>query len=222
MMALDPKDVTIYKTKTYQEISAECRGAFAIAWPLVVQMYYRLTRVDRLKYRPAVSRIYSDHKDLFSRKQLVRHLPQDDPTVERRIRTKSPKSSIANLNHEQKISSAKLGEHFFGSLTVGKESETLEQIFTSHTKALDYAETKEDRKIFNELCYDQMREFTQRQRRLRVKEYEHHLTEMRLHEQDFEARRGFEEVGHRTLEKAIELQQMAIQNVYSKKRDNHP
>src|SRR5687768_16251699 len=86
-----------YKTMSYTDLSAECRGRFAISWVTVCQMYFRLTRVDGLRYRQAVKKIHLDHQDLFSRNQLVDHLPKDDVTVERRIKTKSRKSSHAKV-----------------------------------------------------------------------------------------------------------------------------
>ena len=59
-------------------------------------MYNRLTLIDGLSHSEAWMKIYQDHKDLpgFSRRNIYRYLPSDNPNFRKKIVPSRHKSSI--------------------------------------------------------------------------------------------------------------------------------
>ena len=97
---------------SYEQLSQEFQETYPTAvraFELVGLMYNRLTIVDKLSHKEAVSKIYNDHKHLqgFSRRNITRYLPSDNPKVPRRVRTSCPKNSITENDSLPKISATK-------------------------------------------------------------------------------------------------------------------
>lgn len=86
------------KEKSYSELSKEFRELYptvVYAFQLVPKMYNTLTLVDRFSHKAALKKIMDDHKDLpgFSKRNIGRYLPSDNPGIPRRIRPRRPNSS---------------------------------------------------------------------------------------------------------------------------------
>lgn len=97
-----------YRNRTYQELSEEFKKLYPIAvraFELIPQMYNRLTLVDKLTHREALSKMYFDHKDLpgFSSRNIQRYLPSDNPNKPTRVVTPRHKSSRTELNTDKKL-----------------------------------------------------------------------------------------------------------------------
>jgi hypothetical protein len=92
-----------YKDRRYEQLSEEFRQLFPTArraFELIPMMHDRLTLVDKLTHKAAISKIREDHKDLpgFSGRNIRRYLPTDSPNVPRRIRPPRPKTSNTEHN----------------------------------------------------------------------------------------------------------------------------
>jgi hypothetical protein len=101
-----------YKERTYVQLSEEFRQLLLTAqraYQLIQEMYTRLTLVDKLKHKPAITKIREDHKDLpgFSGRNIRRYLPTDSPNVPRRIRPPRPKTSNTEHNVVPELSNTK-------------------------------------------------------------------------------------------------------------------
>jgi hypothetical protein len=130
-----------YKNKTYDQLSEEftrrCTAAY-YAFQLIPEMYARLTLVDKLKHKPAITKIREDHKDLpgFSGRNIRRYLPTDNPNVPRRIRSRRPKSSNTESYDAPGLSNTK--------------SEDLVEVYSQHS-TIEYAPDPQDYPHYGEL-----------------------------------------------------------------------
>jgi hypothetical protein len=100
-----------YKKHTYDDLSSEFQRVYPSAvraLQLIVIMYNRLTKVEKLSHRVAIAKIYKDHKHLpgFSRRNICRNLPLDNPSVPRRIRPSWPKNSDTEVSEPSKLSNS--------------------------------------------------------------------------------------------------------------------
>jgi hypothetical protein len=100
-----------YKMRTYKELSAEFQQLYpqAIrAYQLIPLMYNRLTLVDKLSHKDAITKINNDHRQLsgFSMRNIRRYLPSDNPAVLKRVRTSCPKNSPFEIAEPAKLSTA--------------------------------------------------------------------------------------------------------------------
>ena len=70
------------------------------AFQLIPMMYNRLTLIDGLSHSEAWMKICQDHKDLpgFSRRNIYRYLPSDNPNIPRRVVPLWHKSKIIKFN----------------------------------------------------------------------------------------------------------------------------
>lgn len=95
--------------RTYEDLSKEFRQEYPRVLRLIPKMYDRLTLVDNLSHKHALNKIYNEHKDLpgFSRRNIHRHLPSDNPNVPHRVVPSWHKSSITELNQPTKLSNTK-------------------------------------------------------------------------------------------------------------------
>ena len=105
-----------YKNKTYDQLSEEFTRRYPAAYhafQLIPEMYSRLTLVDNLKHKPAITKMREDHKDLlgFSGRNIRRYLPTDNPNVPRRIRSRRPKSSNTESYDAPGLSNTKSEKH---------------------------------------------------------------------------------------------------------------
>jgi hypothetical protein len=93
---LTEDDVKEYQKRSYDDLSSEFQRLYPRVIRLIPLMYNRLTLVDKLSHKEAITKIYNDHRDLpgFSRRNICRDLPLDNATVPRRIRPSRPKNSI--------------------------------------------------------------------------------------------------------------------------------
>jgi hypothetical protein len=106
--------------RPYEELSKE----FQERWPTAVRafeliplMYNRLTKVDGYTHKAAINKINNDHAHLpgFSKRNIRRYLPADNPKVPHRIRTPRPKTSITENDSGEKFSDSGLDEQDYGS-----------------------------------------------------------------------------------------------------------
>jgi hypothetical protein len=109
-----------YEDRPYEELSKE----FQEKWPTAVRafeliplMYNRLTKVDEYTHKAAMNKINNDHAHLpgFSKRNIRRYLPADNPNVPHRIRTPRPKNSITENDSGEKFSDSGLDEQGYGS-----------------------------------------------------------------------------------------------------------
>ncbi|PWU81160.1 MAG: hypothetical protein DLM72_08405 [Candidatus Nitrosopolaris wilkensis] len=105
-------DSNEYKRRTYEDLSQEFEKLYpaaARAFELVPQMYNRLTLVDELTHKEAVTKIHNDHQHLagFTERNIRRYLPTDNPNLPRRVRTPCPKNSITKISSKEFVSNAK-------------------------------------------------------------------------------------------------------------------
>ncbi len=97
-----------YQTRTYEELSQEFKQLYATAiraLNLIPIMYNRLTIVDKLTHKAAVTKIREDHKDLpgFSGRNIRRYIPTDNPSIPRRIRPPRPKIGPTGIGSQGKL-----------------------------------------------------------------------------------------------------------------------
>jgi hypothetical protein len=127
-------EFTHEEDRPYEELSKE----FQEKWPTAVRafeliplMYNRLTKVDGYTHKAAINRINNDHAHLpgFSKRNIRRYLPADNPNVPHRVRTPRPKTSITENDCGEKFSDSGLDEQGYGSKdsnidsTVGSSSQ---------------------------------------------------------------------------------------------------
>jgi hypothetical protein len=97
-----------YKSRKYEDLSKEFKEKAGRASDLIGLMYNRLTLVDKLSYKQAITKIRDDHADIpgFSFRNISRNLPFDNPTVPRRVRPRWPNSSTTHNVIAEKLSNA--------------------------------------------------------------------------------------------------------------------
>jgi len=88
-----------YQNRTYDELSSEFENLLPSAVrasELILLMYNRLTLVENFSHKEAVAKIQDDHKHLagFSKRNISRNLPLDNPNVPRRVRPQWPKNEV--------------------------------------------------------------------------------------------------------------------------------
>ena len=104
-----------YQKRSYDDLSSEFQRLFPSAVrtiELIQLMYNRLTLVEKLSHKTALTKIYNDHKHLsgFSRRNIRRNLPLDNRGIPRRVRPSWPKNSDTQDNELAKLSTTTL-EH---------------------------------------------------------------------------------------------------------------
>ena len=110
------------------------------AFQLIPYMYKRLTSVDGLSHKAAVTKIKEDHKDLsgFSYRNISRSLPKDSSIVPRRVVPSRHKSIDTELNHPTKLSITKSSYsdgQLEGKPTVNEINEqSMSRLQSSHTE----------------------------------------------------------------------------------------
>lgn len=137
-----------YQDRTYVQLSEEFRQLFPTAihaFQLIPYMYKRLTSVDGLSHKDAVTKIKEDHKDLsgFSYRNISRSLPKDSSIVPRRVVPSRHKSSITELNQPIKLSNTKSSdsdEHSEGKPTVNEISSTQSSDCKNHIQKIHQLE----------------------------------------------------------------------------------
>jgi hypothetical protein len=100
-----------YKIRTYKELSAEFQQLYpqAIrAYQLIPLMYNRLTLIDKLSHKDAITKINNDHSHLsgYSTRNIRRYLPSGNPAVPRRVRPPCPKNSPSEIIEPEKLSNS--------------------------------------------------------------------------------------------------------------------
>jgi hypothetical protein len=104
-----------YQNHTYNELSSEFQKVHPSAvraFQLIASMYNRLTLVENFSHKDAVSKIQNDHKHLagFSKRNISRNLPLDNPNVQRRVRPQWRKNSLTGANEPSKLSNTIHGQ----------------------------------------------------------------------------------------------------------------
>lgn len=79
-----------YEPGSYTELSDEFKSLYPTivrALQLIPKMYNRLTLVDNYSHKEAIIKIFEDHRELpgFSKRNIYRALPQDNPTIPKRV-----------------------------------------------------------------------------------------------------------------------------------------
>ncbi|HZD81406.1 MAG TPA: hypothetical protein VE076_00900, partial [Nitrososphaeraceae archaeon] len=95
--------------RSYEDLSLEFQKLYPSAvraFELIPLMYNRLTLVDKLSHKEALTKIYDDHKHLsgFSPRNIRRYLPSDNQVTHRRVRPPCPKNSFAEIIEPTKLS----------------------------------------------------------------------------------------------------------------------
>jgi hypothetical protein len=98
-----------YQNRTYDDLSSEFQKEYPSAvraYQLTALMYNRLTLVENFSHKNAIAKIHNDHKHLagFSKRNISRSLPLDNPNVQRRVKPKWRKNSLTGANEPQKSS----------------------------------------------------------------------------------------------------------------------
>src|SRR4051794_9008744 len=88
--------------RSYQDLSLEFQKLYPSAmraFELIPLMYNRLTLVDKLSHKEALTKICDDHKHLsgFSPRNIRRYLPSDNQVTHRRVRPPRPKKNAYTL-----------------------------------------------------------------------------------------------------------------------------
>jgi hypothetical protein len=134
-----------YQKRSYEELSSEFQRLFPRPVQLIELMYNRLTLVDKLSHKAAVTKIYNDHQHLpgFSKRNIRRNLPLDNASVPRRIRPSWPKNS----NTKSRETSTTIQEEGQNALTSNDSGQTTpanhleegptEKEITTYTSKLD-------------------------------------------------------------------------------------
>jgi hypothetical protein len=94
------KTEDVITTSTYEELSVEFRRLYPTvsrAIQLIELMYNRLTIIDKLSHKKAIAKIYEDHLQGFSQRNIRRSLMSlDNPSIphrsSRKIRPTWPNS----------------------------------------------------------------------------------------------------------------------------------
>ena len=99
-----------YQSRTYEDLSNEFQNLYpnAIrAFQLIPAMYNRLTLVDNLSHKAALTKIQYDHKKLngFSTRNMYRYLPSGNPYIPKRVMT--PRHKISNTKTDATVQSSK-------------------------------------------------------------------------------------------------------------------
>ena len=100
-----------YQNRTYNELSCEFQSSVGRVFELIKLMYNRLTLVENFSHKDALAKIQNDHKHLagFSKRNIRRYLPLDNPCVPRRaVGPRWPKNSIARDDDHSKLSNTAL------------------------------------------------------------------------------------------------------------------
>ena len=98
-----------YKKWSYEQLSTEFKLFLSRAIQFIPLMYNRLTLVDKLSHKSAITRIYNDHRHLtgFSQRNIRRNLPLYNEVVPRRVRPSCPKSSLTDIKVGEESSNTK-------------------------------------------------------------------------------------------------------------------
>jgi hypothetical protein len=131
--------------RPYEELSKEFQDNWPTAYrtiKLIPMMYNRLTTKEGYSHKAAINKIYNDHAHLpgFSKRNIRRNLPEDNPMVPRRIRPPWPKTSITENDSGEKFSDTGLDEQGYGS----KKDSDIDSAVGSSSQ--DVGEEKEDHK----------------------------------------------------------------------------
>jgi hypothetical protein len=112
-----------YETRTYNELSDEFKRTYSRACDLIPLMYDRLTLIDGESHEFALMKIYNDHKDLpgFSKRNINRYLPSDNPTIPRRVVTRRHNSSRTVSTQARNLSNAKPSPTTRGTIRIADE-----------------------------------------------------------------------------------------------------
>lgn len=83
-------------TKSYRKSFRTYTPSAVRAFVLIPQMYNRLTLIDGLTHKEALTKIHHDHDHLsgFTKRNIRRYLPPNNPNIPRRVRTSRPKNSM--------------------------------------------------------------------------------------------------------------------------------
>jgi hypothetical protein len=104
-----------YQNHSYDDLSSEFQKVYSSAvraYQLIASMYNRLTLVENFSHKDAVAKMQNDHKHLagFSKRNISRSLPLDNPRVPRRVRPSWRKSSCTEANTPSKLCSTIQGQ----------------------------------------------------------------------------------------------------------------
>ena len=102
----------INQSSTYDELSTEFKELYPKALralQLIPLMYNALTLVENYSHKEAIKKIVDDHKELpgFSKRNIYRALPKDNPAIPRRVVVpKWHKSSTTEIQNAEPLSAA--------------------------------------------------------------------------------------------------------------------
>lgn len=141
---------------SYEDLSKEFRVCLIRAFEFIPAMYNRLTLFEKILHSEAVMKIYEDHKDLpgFSRRNIYRYLPSNNPNIPHRIVPSRHKLSQPESNLIGKVSSTKLLNDLVGPkieclrcLNLKKKNQELEEALVANSRFIQ-ADKVQTRKQF--------------------------------------------------------------------------
>jgi hypothetical protein len=96
---------------SYEDLSLEFQKLYPYAvraFKLIPLMYDRLTLVDKLSHKEASTKICDDHRHLsgFSKRNIRRYWPSNNPITPRRVRPSCPKNSFSKIKEPSELSIA--------------------------------------------------------------------------------------------------------------------
>jgi hypothetical protein len=102
-------DTNNHESRTYDEISQEFKELYPTALrvlQLIGLMYNRLTLLDNYSHKDAILKIFEDHKELpgFSKRNIYRGLPNDNPKIPKRVVSIRHKSSETEIQVTESLS----------------------------------------------------------------------------------------------------------------------
>jgi hypothetical protein len=127
----------INQSSTYDELSKQFKELYPAAYrafQLIPLMYNRLTLVDNFSHKAALKKMYNDHKDLpgFSSRNIQRYLPDENPKIPRRVKTRRHNSSNTQSESSAKLIDTKLsyplGVHSKDNVGILREAKTSKEI----------------------------------------------------------------------------------------------
>jgi hypothetical protein len=110
--------------RSYEDLSLEFQKLYPYAvraFKLIPLMYNRLTLVDKLSHKEASTKICDDHRHLsgFSKRNIRRYWPSNNPITPNRVRPPCPKNSFSKIKEPSELSIAQRESSIWSAKTDG-------------------------------------------------------------------------------------------------------
>ena len=161
-----------FQKLSYEDLSKEFREIYPNvlrAFQLIPAMYNRLTLFNTISHREALMKIYEDHKDLpgFSRRNIYRYLPSNNPNIPHRIVPSRHKSIRGESSLSGKLTSASLVKDGVEAeqteiecprcLNLQKKNEELEEALAANSRFIQADKVQTEKKFRIPLDIDEIK-----------------------------------------------------------------